>query len=118
MRKFLKITLERLFKLKPLKINLRFENMRALIISVILILQGLVIMAQPGNNMTLLSNWNNLNLPTLSGKQRFNDVWGWYDSINAREYAILGSIDSVYFIDITDPYNPVIADVEPGRAKK
>ncbi len=118
MRKFLKITLERLFKLKPLKINLRFENMRALIISVILILQGLVIMAQPGNNMTLLSNWNNLNLPTLSGKQRFNDVWGWYDSINAREYAILGSIDSVYFINITDPYNPVIADVEPGRAKK
>ncbi|MGI9627393.1 MAG: choice-of-anchor B family protein, partial [Longimicrobiales bacterium] len=36
-----------------------------------------------------------------------NDVWGWTDPQNGREYAIVGRTDGTAFIDITDPARPV-----------
>lgn len=64
--------------------------------------------AQVSNNMTLLSQWDNNNLPSTSGIV-YNEIWGWADS-TGREYAIMGTIGMTYFIDVTDPYNPVIRD--------
>ncbi|MCX6352746.1 MAG: choice-of-anchor B family protein [Bacteroidetes bacterium] len=57
-----------------------------------------------------------LNIPAI-GSQKFNDIWGW-TSENGREYAIIGSVDSTYFVEVTDPYHPVIRDVEAGKAAK
>ncbi len=37
---------------------------------------------------------------------RLNDVWGWTDALNGREYALVGRIDGTSFVDITDPVNP------------
>lgn len=92
--------------------------MKTLSLILILVLTFKKGYSQQSFNMNLISNWNNINLPSLSSGQKFNDVWGWYDSSKNREYAILGSIDSIYFIDITDPSNPTIADVEAGKAQK
>ncbi len=68
-------------------------------------------------NMVQLGHWDNDSLPSL-GTQQFSNGWGWADSATGREYAIFGSIDSTYFIDVTDPANPVVCDVRPGRSFK
>lgn len=62
-----------------------------------------------------LSNWNRDNLPVIDF-EKFNDIWGWHDG-NGREYAIMGSLDSVYFIEVTDPKNPILRDVKAGKAQ-
>ncbi len=67
-------------------------------------------------NMFHLSRWDDDSLAS-NGIQTFNACWGWYDSIKKREYAIMGSVDSTYFIDVTDPYNPKKCDVEAGRGR-
>lgn len=36
-----------------------------------------------------------------------NDVWGWTDPDDGREYALMGCNNGVSFVDITDPVNPV-----------
>lgn len=68
-----------------------------------------------GYNMVQMSRWSNDSLPAL-GTQKFSNGWGWYDSIKEREYAIIGSIDSTYFFDVTNPSKPVMCDVKAGRA--
>ncbi len=34
------------------------------------------------------------------------DMWGWTDSVNGHEYALVGTVNAVAFVDITDPINP------------
>lgn len=36
-----------------------------------------------------------------------NDVWGWYDELTGKEYALLGLNNGLAFIDVTDPFYPV-----------
>lgn len=35
------------------------------------------------------------------------DIWGWTDSFDNKEYALVSRSDGTAFVDITDPYNPV-----------
>ncbi|MFM7054681.1 MAG: hypothetical protein ACKOX7_08070, partial [Bacteroidota bacterium] len=66
-------------------------------------------------NISLLSNWDNQAVPPEPNYSiRYNGVWGWDDGAG-REYAILGATTGVYFIDVTNPTNPVVADFVPGR---
>lgn len=66
-------------------------------------------------NMVLLSKWDNDSLTQL-GAQSYNDVFGWYDSVKKREYAIVGTVDSTLFFDITNPLQtPVRCDGVAGR---
>ena len=44
-----------------------------------------------------------------------NDVWGWVDPDTKREYALLGSVKSVVFVDVTDPVNPIYLGQLPGH---
>ena len=39
---------------------------------------------------------------------RLNDIWGWTDPESGREIAIVGRNDGTAFVDLTDPYNPVM----------
>ncbi len=39
---------------------------------------------------------------------RLNDLWGWTDPETGREIAIVGRTDGTAFVDLTDPYNPVM----------
>ncbi len=39
---------------------------------------------------------------------RLNDIWGWTDPETGREIAIVGRTDGTAFVDLTDPYNPVM----------
>ena len=53
---------------------------------------------------------------------RVNDVWGWTDPDTERDYAIVGRMDGVSFVDVTDPVNPVVVgnlpkpESSPGSA--
>ena len=38
---------------------------------------------------------------------RLNDIWGWTDPVDGREYALVGRMDGTAFVDVTDPYNPI-----------
>ncbi|MYC89675.1 MAG: choice-of-anchor B family protein [Gemmatimonadales bacterium] len=37
---------------------------------------------------------------------RLNDVWGWTDPVTRSEYALVGRMDGIAFVDVTDPFNP------------
>ena len=36
-----------------------------------------------------------------------NDIWGWFDAQESREYALMGLQNGTAFVDVTDPENPV-----------
>ena len=44
---------------------------------------------------------------TQLGGGNANDIWGWTDPLDGREYALLGRTSGTSFVDITDPVNPV-----------
>lgn len=60
------------------------------------------LMAQQSANMTLLGQWDDNTLPPFGGVI-YNDIWGY--TVNGREFAIVGSINKVHFLEITDPSN-------------
>lgn len=65
-------------------------------------------------NMNLQSNWFDSTViaePVYGIK--YNGIWGY--EANGREYALIGSTAGVYFIDITNPQNPVKSDFVAGR---
>ncbi|MFM1931869.1 MAG: hypothetical protein RL226_1172 [Bacteroidota bacterium] len=41
------------------------------------------------------------------GNIEFNDIWGWTDPLDGKEYVLLGKTNGTAFIDISDPINPV-----------
>ena len=45
-----------------------------------------------------------------------NDIWGWTDPINGKEYALVGHVFGTAVVDITAPDNPFhVADLELHR---
>lgn len=75
------------------------------------------IWAQNHSQLTLLSHWNDPNLPIVDGDQVWNDLIGWNDSIKNKEYLIAGSTDSIYAFDITNPLVMIKCDVEEGHSR-
>ena len=49
-----------------------------------------------------------------TGAVRLNDVWGWTDPSSGREYALVGRMDGVGFVDLGDPENPRVLGWLPG----
>ncbi len=66
-------------------------------------------------NISLLSNWTNPNIPAEpSHGLKYGGIWGWTDGLG-KEYAIQGASDGTYFVDVTNPTNPVQVDFVQGR---
>lgn len=60
--------------------------------------------AQDSLNMTRVGHWNPAGMPA-SGGVTYNDIWG-YTTPTGEEYAIIGNVDSILIVDITDCTNP------------
>lgn len=45
--------------------------------------------------------------PDEVGGGEMNDIWGWTDPLDGKEYALLGRTNGTAFIDVSDPVNPV-----------
>lgn len=62
---------------------------------------------------------NSLNMDLLSSfdptSDDFSDVWGYVDE-EGNEYAITGTRNNTYIVDVTDCSNPVLVHTEPGFA--
>jgi len=43
-----------------------------------------------------------------------NDCWGWTDPLDGKEYAIMGGISRVVFVDISDPSDLVFLGYLPS----
>jgi choice-of-anchor B domain-containing protein len=61
----------------------------------------------PCNGYDLMSN---IPVATLAapGNADSNDIWGWTDPLDGKEYAIVGTTNSTAFVDVTDPINPIL----------
>ena len=73
----------------------------SILIFIFLVLSGY---SQDSLNMFRASKWDPPGMPTHSGVT-YNDVWGYTASDNS-EYAILGNVDSILVIDVSDCYDP------------
>lgn len=51
-------------------------------------------------------------LPSLGGPAG-NDIWGWTDRKEKRDFAIMGTTNSTAFIDVTDEGNPSVVGILP-----
>jgi choice-of-anchor B domain-containing protein len=66
-------------------------------------------------NIGLLSNWDDPSVPAEPVYSiRYNGIWGWDDG-NGNEYALIGASSGVYFVNVTVPTAPVVADFVPGH---
>lgn len=46
---------------------------------------------------------------------RYSGCWGWFQSSKNKEYAIMGSSNGTYFIDVTVPTTPSVCAFVPGK---
>jgi choice-of-anchor B domain-containing protein len=79
-------------------------------VSFLFVLGMLTTQAQQSFRINMLGNWNDTTLGSISGnlsnaKQYWSDLIGWTDPKNGKEYVIMGSVDSTYFFDVSDPEN-------------
>lgn len=71
---------------------------------------------QDAYHLKLLGNWNNPNLspnPNMPG-QLWSELTGYTDTASGHEFVIMGSIDSIYFFDVTDPTQIRLCDRRYG----
>ena len=50
------------------------------------------------------------------GAEKANDVWGWTDPATGREYALVGLVNGVGFVDLGDPEAPRVVGHLPTRS--
>ena len=77
---------------------------------------GLLFAQYPSQNITMLSHWDTVK--TISEpiyNIRYSSPWGWANPSDNKEYAILGSTDGTYFIEVTNPTAPKVRAFVPGR---
>lgn len=58
----------------------------------------------PCSNVDLLAF---MPLNSIGAGSGSNDIWGWTDSLDGKEYALVGLTNGTSFVDVTDPENPV-----------
>jgi choice-of-anchor B domain-containing protein len=78
--------------------------------------------AQQAFRMELLGHWNDTTLPGqintfADEKQIWNDLMGWTHPASGREFIIIGSIDSTYFFDVTNPAEIKKCAAHSGRVR-
>lgn len=60
----------------------------------------------PCSNIDLMSNMTKTQLGGLINTE-FNDIWGWTDPLDNKEYAIIGLTSHTAFVNITNPTTPI-----------
>lgn len=90
------------------------KNLPSLLLAIILLPLFTPTQAQDSLNMRKIFQWE-ISDSTTSWKH--SDVWGWYDEVKKREYAILGSDFGLHFFDLTDPANIQLVEFVPAKRK-
>jgi choice-of-anchor B domain-containing protein len=69
----------------------------------------------PSLNITLLAHLDPEKDNTGYDGRKYSGCWGWAQTNKNKEYAIVGTSNQTYFIDVTNPTQPVIVDSVKGR---
>ena len=73
------------------------------------------VLAQSGENLELLFNWNDTTIVgTSEYDNAYNEIWGLV--VNGREFAVIGSTSGTHIFDVTDPVNSEQVQFIPGAA--
>lgn len=64
----------------------------------------------PSLNINLLAHINPETDNTGGDGRKYSGCWGWYQAAKNKEYAIVGTSARTYFVDVTNPQNPIIRD--------
>lgn len=64
----------------------------------------------PSLNINLLAHINPETDNTGPDGRKYSGCWGWYQAAKNKEYAIVGTSKQTYFIDVSNPANPVLVD--------
>ncbi|MDP4578263.1 MAG: choice-of-anchor B family protein [Schleiferiaceae bacterium] len=70
------------------------------------LLSGAVVLAQPSNdslNMSMVAHYPVTQWGPLGASPFNNDIWGYRDSANNKEYALVGNRKGVLVVDVTNP---------------
>ena len=73
------------------------KDLLRLSLAACLLLMGLTLTAQTSSNMSLLGQFDD--------GLTYNDIWGY--ATGGREYALMGSLNEIHFLEVTDPTNIV-----------
>ena len=78
--------------------------------------------AQDSLNMRQNYNWNDTSLASYDGwyndstmLQYFNEIWGWHNPVDNKEYAVIGTLDGTYIFDVSNPNSTYEADYIPAK---
>lgn len=68
-------------------------------------------------NISLIGyiNPNNGALGVGGDNRRYSGCWGWYQQSKNKEYAIVGTSNGTYFIDVTNPSTPTVSAFVQGK---
>ena len=74
----------------------------------------------PCNEINLASHLTQEDLeipvdPSTGEPYRNNDIWGWTDSQNGNEFALMGNETGLYFVDVTVPTAPIYLGTLPTQ---
>ena len=69
---------------------------------------GLAMGTYSCDNVDLFSHLSIFELTGDSTGVYVNDIWGWKDNKNNKEYALVGLTNGIAFVDISKPNNPVV----------
>ena len=78
--------------------------MRKYITCLVVFLFGIQLYSQDSLNMEKVGQWNPPGMPVHNGVI-FNDVWG-YTASDGSEYGIIGNVDSIVIVNVTNPASP------------
>lgn len=74
--------------------------------------QDSLVIVDTTSQIRLLDHRDNDSLRSI-GEQTYNEVWGWTNS-NGQEFAITGTLDSIYFFHLHPSGKLILSDAEAG----
>lgn len=99
--------------------------MKKLLLLISIALLSQITFSQDSLNMTLKYNWNdtslyyntywNANSHNPKMRQYFNEIWGWHNPVDDREYAVIGVADGTYIFDVSNTDSCYVSDYIPGK---
>jgi choice-of-anchor B domain-containing protein len=91
------------------------KNLILLIIINVSLLNNYKAQIYPSLNITLLAHLDPEKDNTNADGRKYSGCWGWAQTAKNKEYAIIGTSNQTYFIDVTNPTNPLIVDSVKGK---
>ncbi|HET6244868.1 MAG: choice-of-anchor B family protein [Bacteroidetes bacterium] len=89
---------------------------KATFVLFLILLSSIALKAQyDSENISLYSVWKDSSITHTATAVNYNSVWGYFDAIKNKEYAIFGGNNGTYFVDVTNPSSPVLRDFVPGK---